>query len=405
MTEEEINLLYVLKRKLDAGELTQREFDDAVAIIRGRRKNSEDTNTPKPSQDVSPVKKVIQSKKKGVIIAAIVAVVMLLALGLFLMFHNSSTKSDGQNATETSFPDEIAVQNLIERYCNAICENDFVTLASLYAPMVERFQDAYNKDRDYVIGCHQRYDKKFKVYGKHSSIRWDSFEMRMLNNGQLSVTVVEDYSIDREDKNKYSVFVLEKHFIIDPSYHIVSVYDNQLSKGKGVNLSVDQLAMIAYYYVLIDYAKGSNPIEVGMVYDRVDFRNNVYFRNLVRQVVKSDSDFQTMMNSKVSSTEYMDMAMGKIGYFDIQGSNYSIIFSRYMGEDLSIKVNVNGHEYEWESPDYMNCPLYPTEDENNNNYSKSGLTEDEVLELLIRSEFGDEQATIMLINAIIQELS
>ncbi len=53
----------------------------------------------------------------------------------------------------------------------------------------------------------------------------------------------------------------------------------------------------------------------------------------------------------------------------------------------------------------MNCPLYPTEGENNNNYSKSGLTEDEVLELLIRSEFGDEQATIMLINAIIQELS
>ena len=53
----------------------------------------------------------------------------------------------------------------------------------------------------------------------------------------------------------------------------------------------------------------------------------------------------------------------------------------------------------------MNCSLYPTEDENNNNYSKSGLTEDEVLELLIRSEFGDEQATIMLINAIIQELS
>ncbi len=405
MTEEEINLLYELKRKLDVGELTQKEFDDAVAVIRGTKKKAEDTNTSESNQETAPVKKENQDKKKGVIIAAIVAAVVLLALGLFLILHNSSTKSEEQHSAESSFPNEATVQNLIENYCNAICENDYVTLSTLYAPMVERFQDAYNKDRDYVIGCHQRYDKTFKVYSKHSSIRWDSFEMRMLNNGQLSVTVVEDYSIDREDKNKYSVFVLEKHFIIDPSYHIVSVYDNQLSKGKGVNLSVDQLAMIAYYYVLIDYAKGSNPIEVGMVYDRVDFRNNVYFRNLVRQVVKSDSDFQTMMNSKVSSTEYMDMAMGKIGYFDIQGSNYSIIFSRYMGEDLSIKVNVNGHEYEWESPDYMNCPLYPTEGENNNNYSKSGLTEDEVLELLIRSEFGDEQATIMLINAIIQELS
>lgn len=403
MTEEEINLLYVLKRKLDAGELTQNEFDDAVAIIRGTKKNTEDTNTSESNQESAPAKKEGQDKKKSVITVAIVAAVVLLSLGLFLVLHNSSTKSEEQCTAEITFPEEDVVQDLIERYCNAICENDFVTLSSLYAPMVERFQDAYNKDRDYVIGCHQRYDKTFKVYGKHSSLRWESFEMRMLNNGQLSVTIVEDYSIDRKDKDKYSVFVLEKHFIIDSSYHIVSVYDNQLSKGKEVNLSVDQLAMIAYYYVLMDYAKGSNPIEVGMVYDRVDFRNNVYFRNLVRKVVKSDSDFQTMMNSKVSSTEYMDMAMGKIGYFDIQGSNYSINFSRYMGEDLSINVNVNGHEYEWESPDYMNCPLYPNEDDNN--YSKSGLTEDEVLELLFRSEFGDEQATIMLINAIIQELS
>ena len=403
MTEEEINLLYVLKRELDAGELTQKEFDDAVAIIRGTKKNTKDTNTLESNQKSAPVKKEDRNKKKSVIIVAIVAAVVLLSLGIFLVLHNSSTKGEEQCTAEMTFPEEDVVQDLIERYCNAICENDFVTLSSLYAPMVERFQDAYNKDKDYVIECHQRYDKTFKVHGKHSSLRWDSFEMRMLNNGQLSVSIVEDYSIDRENKSKYSVFVLEKHFIIDSSYHIVSVYDNQLSKEKKVNLSVDQLAMISYYYVLMEYAKGSNPIEVGMVYDRVDFRNNVYFRNLVRKVVKSDSDFQTMMNSKVNSTEYMDMAMGKIGYFDIQGSNYSINFSRYMGEDLSINVNVNGHEYEWESPDYMNCPLYPNEDDNN--YSKSGLTEDEVLELLFRSEFGDEQATIMLINAIIQELS
>ena len=363
MTEEEINLLYVLKRKLDAGELTQREFDDAVAIIRGRRKNSEDTNTPKPSQDVSPVKKVIQSKKKGVIIAAIVAVVMLLALGLFLMFHNSSTKSDGQNATETSFPDEIAVQNLIERYCNAICENDFVTLASLYAPMVERFQDAYNKDRDYVIGCHQRYDKKFKVYGKHSSIRWDSFEMRMLNDGQLSVKIVEDYSIDREDKNKYSVFVLEKHFIIDPSYHIVSVYDNQLSKSKDINVSRLQIALAAFDYVYHNYSNGNSPLDVGLVYGKVDFRNDQNFRELVRQVIDYENDFQEMLNSGVQSTLFMEYASGKIEHFEIQGIDYKIIFNRYISEDVRINIQVNGHEYDWESPDYLSSPLYPGEED------------------------------------------
>ena len=73
MTEEEINLLYVLKRKLDAGELTQKEFDDAVAIIRGTKKNTKDTNTSEPSQETAPAKKEKQGKKKGVIVVAIIA--------------------------------------------------------------------------------------------------------------------------------------------------------------------------------------------------------------------------------------------------------------------------------------------------------------------------------------------
>ena len=35
-------------------------------------------------------------------------------------------------------------------------------------------------------------------------------------NGEdrLGVSIVEDYSLDREDPNKYSVFVLEKHFVL-----------------------------------------------------------------------------------------------------------------------------------------------------------------------------------------------
>ena len=92
MTEEEINLLYELKCKLDAGELTQKEFDDAVAVIRGAKKNTEDTNTSESNQKTAPVKKEYQDKKKGVIIAAIVAAVVMLALGLFLILHNSSTE-------------------------------------------------------------------------------------------------------------------------------------------------------------------------------------------------------------------------------------------------------------------------------------------------------------------------
>ena len=123
MTEEEINLLYVLKRKLDAGELTQKEFDDAVAIIRGTKKNTKDTNTSEPSQETAPAKKEKQGKKKGVIVVAIIAAMVLLALGLFLVLHNSSTRSEEQNTAEASTKENVIESKTditIEVQCIAI---------------------------------------------------------------------------------------------------------------------------------------------------------------------------------------------------------------------------------------------------------------------------------------------
>ena len=101
MTEEEINLLYVLKRKLDAGELTKKEFDDAVAIIQGTKNNTKDASTSEYSLKTAQSKKEEQGKKKGVIVAAIISAMVLLALGLFLRFHNSSTRSEEQNTAES----------------------------------------------------------------------------------------------------------------------------------------------------------------------------------------------------------------------------------------------------------------------------------------------------------------
>ena len=279
-----------------------------------------------------------------------------------MVLHNQNKTEDVLMCpSNVNFPDENRIRNVVSSYCTAICENDFEALTNLYAPKVLRYQDAYDKDRDYVIGCHQRYDNTFKVFGKHSSLRWDSFKMDQASSGFVNVVIIEDYSIDRQDKSKYSVFVLEKHFTIDSTYHIVSVYDNQLSKSKGSGASIEQLAAESFKYLLKEYARGANPIEVGEVYDRVDFRKDAHFMEFIRMVVESDSDFQIMKNGSVMSTVFMDMASGKIGSFTIQGTNYTIDFSQYMGEDIRLTVRVNGHQYEYESPDYLSSPLYPEE--------------------------------------------
>lgn len=353
MTDDQINRLLELQKKFDAGDISKDMFDLGVSAIRGADKSNADSSQAAHKPNTH--------KKRNIIITVISAVVVLLSLGLFLLLHNKDKGEIQMGPMDVNFPDDYRVMNVVERYCTAICENDFTTLASLYAPTVERYQDAYDKDRDYVIGCHQRYDNTFKVHGKHSSIRRETFKMEPISNERVSVVVVEDYSIDRLDKSKYSVFVLEKHFTIDSTYHIVSVYDNQLSKSKGSGASIEQLATESFKYLLKEYARGANPIEVGEVYDRVDFRNNAHFMEFIRMVVKSESDFQTMMNSSVMSTEFMDMASGKIGSFTIQGTNYTIDFSQYMGEDIRLTVRVNGHQYEYESPDYLSSPLYPEE--------------------------------------------
>ena len=352
MTDDQITRLFELKKRLDAGEISKEMFDLGVSAIHG----TEIGNDSAPSSSNN------SSNKRIIIIGVIIAVVVLLCGGLYLVLHNQNKTEDVLMCpSNVNFPDENRIRNVVSSYCTAICENDFEALTNLYAPKVLRYQDAYDKDRDYVIGCHQRYDNTFKVFGKHSSLRWDSFKMDQASSGFVNVVIIEDYSIDRQDKSKYSVFVLEKHFTIDSTYHIVSVYDNQLSKSKGSGASIEQLATESFKYLLKEYARGANPIEVGEVYDRVDFRNNAHFMEFIRMVVKSESDFQTMMNSSVMSTEFMDMASGKIGSFTIQGTNYTIDFSQYMGEDIRLTVRVNGHQYEYESPDYLSSPLYPEE--------------------------------------------
>ena len=238
MTSEDIQKLYDLKKKLDAGSISQEAFNKEVAAIRGY--SGGNTNNASSNEGTSQENQELSSKdtgglsKKNVIIAIVMAAIMVgvIIMGVVNTAHN---RSNYQGSTTTMFPDETIVKNVIERYCNAICNNDFETLSSIYAPKVDRFQDAYDKDREYVLDCHRRYDKKFKVYGKHSSIRWDSFEMTLLSNGYIKVSIIEDYSIDRQECDKYSVFVLEKHFLFDTSYNIVSVYDRQLGRATGLD--------------------------------------------------------------------------------------------------------------------------------------------------------------------------
>ena len=127
------------------------------------------------------------------------------------------------------------IQSFIESYSRLTETSDKqlieLLVSELFAPQVKRYFNAYDTDSEYVAGCFERYDETFSVYGKHSSVRWNTVSYTQ-SDEKIYLTYVEDFTIDRKDPSKYSIFVLEKHFELNHDFQIVSVYDVQLSKSK-----------------------------------------------------------------------------------------------------------------------------------------------------------------------------
>ena len=142
------------------------------------------------------------------------------------------------STTSINYPGIDSIQSFVINFSSASANNDFNSLMQMYAPHVERYQDAVNKTSADVVGYHRNYDKRFKVYSKKSSIRPETLTVNIdSNSAKIFVTYIEDYHIDREDKTKYSDYVLEKHLILTPDCKIISEWDVQLQKYRAITNS------------------------------------------------------------------------------------------------------------------------------------------------------------------------
>lgn len=173
--------------------------------------------------------------------------IFLILPGLIIVLSNTQIKIPStENVLEESTSHsekkveeesvEERVKSLVVKFCELTETSNRALVYELYAPFVKRYHDVYNIDVSNVADKYANYDKKFGVYGKHSSVRWNTLTYEIVGN-MISVQYVEDYTIDRYDASKYSIFVLEKHLELDRDYHIVSVYDIQLSKSKKVSVN------------------------------------------------------------------------------------------------------------------------------------------------------------------------
>lgn len=159
-------------------------------------------------------------------------IVILLAGAIGVYFFNSSETGGSGSTYNSGEQDRNKVISTITRYNDAYTSNDFDALLNIYARYVTRYHAVYNWTNEEVVNDYKKYDRVFGVYGKHISVRWNTLQIERLSDNEISVVFVEDYSIDRVDKSKYSFYVLEKHIIFDQDYRIKSIYDVQLEKKR-----------------------------------------------------------------------------------------------------------------------------------------------------------------------------
>ena len=120
-----------------------------------------------------------------------------------------------------------------------------------------------------------------------------------------------------------------------------------------------QLAVSAFEFLDEEFEKTARDNNVVVEYPCtiegiVDFRNNISFTYLIRNIVFDIDDYQYMLQCSVLKTTQFMPICGTI--YDIDGYGYKISFSFFNESDYSIRVEVRGSEYEWISPNFSSFP-------------------------------------------------
>ena len=146
-------------------------------------------------------------------------------------YEDAATGASSQNHSADYFnPDRSDVEEVLTQFTECDNNDDFYCLKQIYAPYLERYYSIYGISCDEVMEKHRNYNAKFGVYSKVGTYRWGTLEIRPISSEKVEVVCIQDYEIEREDPTKPTNFVLEKHFIFNTDFQIVSIYDNQLEK-------------------------------------------------------------------------------------------------------------------------------------------------------------------------------
>lgn len=142
-------------------------------------------------------------------------------------------KTDTKNNNLLNIKDKDVKQNikkLINDYYFYTERNKYSELENLFDTNLVRYFGKYRVHKDEVIEGIKNYDKQFGVISKEAKVRWDTFEVKKLDDGNYEVYFILDYSLDRINKDKASYFVIGTNIGITKDYKICSMYEKIISK-------------------------------------------------------------------------------------------------------------------------------------------------------------------------------
>ena len=135
-----------------------------------------------------------------------------------------------QTVKNSSSFNQNKVKSLISSYYQCVSDENYDCLEGYFASKMNRFFIYFDVSNEWVINQSRTYNKKFGVISMSYTVRWDTFKMNLLNNGNCQVEYIIDYRLNRINKNKASNFVLQMIAEITPDYKIISIYEDVISK-------------------------------------------------------------------------------------------------------------------------------------------------------------------------------
>lgn len=123
------------------------------------------------------------------------------------------------------------VKELIVGYYECISQKQYSRLSNFYAPVLERYFTEFNIPAEKAVENASIYLDKYKILQADILIKWETFKVKQLYDGNTMVSFNMDYVLQRMQANKATKFNLDINILLNPDMKIKSIFENIISKG------------------------------------------------------------------------------------------------------------------------------------------------------------------------------